>query len=139
MGLTHKHRPVMLILAAFSRHRSALQWAREKAESEWGPIALASELFPFHETDYYTASMGVYVFNRSALEHIPHGAYFDFPDLIQAMAPARSVATHPHDGLWLDIGRHEDFEEAQRLFEAHRDEFLEVWNDERITAVRAYV
>lgn len=80
----------------------------------------------YHEkpTIHYTASMGVYVFDRRALDHIPSGAYFDFPDLIQAMAPERTVATYQHNGLWLDIGRHEDFEEAQRLFDKHRDEFL---------------
>jgi hypothetical protein len=48
----------MLILAAFSRHREALHWARAKAEQVWGPVALASPLYPFQETDYYTASMG---------------------------------------------------------------------------------
>ena len=58
MGHMREHPPVMLILAAFSRHRAALQWAREAAETVWGSVALASDFFPFHETDYYAASMG---------------------------------------------------------------------------------
>jgi NDP-sugar pyrophosphorylase family protein len=35
------------------------------------------------------------------------------------------VRTHPFDGLWLDIGRPEDYEDAVRTFEANRSEFLE--------------
>jgi hypothetical protein len=58
MGQAREHPPVMLIMAAFSRHRAALNWARQTAEAVWGPVALASELFPFRETDYYAASMG---------------------------------------------------------------------------------
>jgi hypothetical protein len=47
-----------LILAAFSRHPAALDWARRTAESAWGPIALASERFEHRETAYYEATMG---------------------------------------------------------------------------------
>src|SRR6185436_18381333 len=58
MGQVSPHRRVLLLVAAFSRHPDALQWAREQAEIEWGPIALASDLFDHHETHYYDASMG---------------------------------------------------------------------------------
>jgi hypothetical protein len=58
MGLIGAHPPVMLILAAFSRYRWALDWARDTAQQEWGPVALASDVFRFAETDYYTPTMG---------------------------------------------------------------------------------
>ncbi len=58
MGSINSPSPVLLILAAFSRHEGALDWARTRAEAEWGPVALASERFPFDATDYYEASMG---------------------------------------------------------------------------------
>lgn len=45
-------------MAAFSRHDGALDWARHRAESHWGPIALESERFAFTETDYYQRTMG---------------------------------------------------------------------------------
>ena len=48
----------MLILAAFSRHGAALDWAHARADAEWGPIALASERFQFNQTDYYRSAMG---------------------------------------------------------------------------------
>jgi hypothetical protein len=49
---------VLLILAAFSRHAEALDWARQTAEVAWGPVALESERFDHRETDYYETSMG---------------------------------------------------------------------------------
>jgi hypothetical protein len=52
------HPPALLLLAAFSRHLPALDWARERAMDAWGPIALASEPYDFSETDYYDATMG---------------------------------------------------------------------------------
>ncbi len=58
MGTISTPSPVLLILAAFSRHAVVLDWARERAEAEWGPVALASERFAFDATDYYEASMG---------------------------------------------------------------------------------
>ncbi|HTQ39160.1 MAG TPA: DUF4416 family protein [Pirellulales bacterium] len=58
MGSPVEPAPVLLILAAFSRHEQALVWARETAESHWGSVALTSPAFEFNETDYYTASMG---------------------------------------------------------------------------------
>jgi hypothetical protein len=48
----------MLLLAAFSRHDAALEWARRRAVETWGPAALESPAFDFAETAYYEATMG---------------------------------------------------------------------------------
>lgn len=58
MGSAHSHPPVMLLVAAFSRHDEALAWARAKCEAAWGKIALSSPAFQFGETQYYRATMG---------------------------------------------------------------------------------
>ena len=58
MGDVTAHPPVLLIMAAFSRHDAALDWAQQRAESQWGPLALSSERFEFTETGYYERSMG---------------------------------------------------------------------------------
>jgi Domain of unknown function (DUF4416) len=58
MAEIQPHRPVLLILAAFSRYGEALDWARKTAEDAWGPVALASDQFDHRETNYYEASMG---------------------------------------------------------------------------------
>jgi hypothetical protein len=50
--------PVLLVVAAFSRHDSALGWARAELEQLFGPPALTAEPFAFTETDYYESAMG---------------------------------------------------------------------------------
>jgi len=58
MAAIQPHRPVLLILTAFSRYSEALAWARRRAAAVWGHVALESELFDHHETNYYEATMG---------------------------------------------------------------------------------
>jgi hypothetical protein len=50
--------PVLLIIAAFSRHSEVLGWARQRLEQTFGPIALASDPFDFVQTEYYQRTMG---------------------------------------------------------------------------------
>jgi hypothetical protein len=50
--------PVLLVVAAFSRHPSALAWARERLEPLFGPVALVSPPFDFNQTGYYERDMG---------------------------------------------------------------------------------
>ncbi|REK09477.1 MAG: DUF4416 family protein [Planctomycetota bacterium] len=58
MGCTTSPEPVLLLLAAFSRHAEVLDWSRARAEAAWGPVALDSEPFAFEATDYYEPTMG---------------------------------------------------------------------------------
>ena len=59
-------------------------------------------------------SMGLYVLEPSALAHVPAGCHFDIPDLVHALVAAgEPVGAHVHDGYWRDIGRHDDYEQAQ--------------------------
>jgi NDP-mannose synthase len=60
-----------------------------------------------------TVSMGIYVLEPEALEYIPPEGHFDFPDLVKALLRARQpVGALRFDGLWFDIGRRDDYEEA---------------------------
>jgi hypothetical protein len=52
------HVPVLLVVAAFSRHPEALAWARQRLEQAFGPVALAGPVYAFHQTAYYEATMG---------------------------------------------------------------------------------
>lgn len=64
-------------------------------------------------------SMGIYVFEPAALDYIPEGQYFDFPDLVKALlAAGEQVGAYRHDGLWLDIGNHDDYSKAIAAWEA---------------------
>jgi NDP-mannose synthase len=66
----------------------------------------------------YTVSMGVYVLEPAALAHIPRGERFDIPDLVLALLDAgQPVGSHLFKGYWLDIGRHDDYEQALSDYE----------------------
>jgi hypothetical protein len=58
MGEMNVHKPVLLIVASFSRHEAALDWARDTCVAAWGPVALESDRFDFTETGFYERSMG---------------------------------------------------------------------------------
>jgi NDP-mannose synthase len=61
----------------------------------------------------HAVSMGVYAVSPSLLRLIRPGAFLDFPDLVlRALAAGERVTSYRYDGLWLDIGRHEDYEQA---------------------------
>jgi hypothetical protein len=50
--------PVLLVVAAFSRHMTSIDWAREQLVRIFGPIVLESPPFDFNQTRYYEATMG---------------------------------------------------------------------------------
>ena len=74
----------------------------------------------------YYVSMGIYILRREAVRPlIKPNEYLDMPSLLLALRAANGdVRCFHDDGLWLDIGRPDDFGEAQVVFEKHRDWFL---------------
>ena len=50
--------PVLLVVAAFSRHDDALAWARAQLGQALGPVALVSQPLVFDQTLYYEPTMG---------------------------------------------------------------------------------
>jgi NDP-sugar pyrophosphorylase family protein len=73
----------------------------------------------------YTASMGVYCFAPRALGHIEPGVRLDFPDLVlRLIAAGETVRAWPSKDYWLDIGRHDDYEQAQEEFESVRHRLI---------------
>ena len=66
----------------------------------------------------YTVSMGVYALEPSVRAHVPADRPFDLPDLVHALlAAGEPVGSFPYDGYWLDIGRHDDYEQAIAEFD----------------------
>jgi NDP-mannose synthase len=73
----------------------------------------------------YSVSMGIYVFEKRVLKWIPSKRYLDFPELIQKLLREKKrVTCYPSGDFWLDIGRHEDYEEAQKKFQEMRKKLL---------------
>jgi NDP-sugar pyrophosphorylase family protein len=85
------------------------------------------KLVDYHEKPEYDfqVSMGVYVFSPVVQQLIPTGQRFDFPDLVKLLlGRGRAVQVQRHTGLWLDIGRGDDFQLATELFEGNRKRLL---------------
>jgi NDP-sugar pyrophosphorylase family protein len=73
----------------------------------------------------YDVSMGMYLYEPRVLDQIEPGEYLDFPDLVlRLLSAGERVCAFHSTGLWLDIGRHDDYARAVELFEQHRDDFL---------------
>lgn len=73
----------------------------------------------------YLVSMGIYVFEPKVLSYIPCGEYLDFPDLVHRLLDAgEKVVGYPFSGYWQDLGRHDDYEQANQDFEKMRADFL---------------
>jgi NDP-sugar pyrophosphorylase family protein len=68
-------------------------------------------------TYQYRVSMGVYGMSRATLDPYPGGLAFGFDQLVLDLLDREEFpASYPFDGYWLDIGRPEDYDEANRNF-----------------------
>jgi NDP-sugar pyrophosphorylase family protein len=73
----------------------------------------------------YLVSMGIYIFEPVVLQYIPRGQYLDFPELIKILiADKKKVVAYPFDGYWEDLGRADDYEQANKDFEQMRSQFM---------------
>jgi NDP-sugar pyrophosphorylase family protein len=65
----------------------------------------------------YDVSMGIYVYEPRVLKFITPHTYLDFPDLVlKLIAAGEKVCAMPCDCLWLDIGRPDDYAQAQEIY-----------------------
>jgi NDP-sugar pyrophosphorylase family protein len=73
----------------------------------------------------YSVSMGVYGLSRATLRDRPPGRPYGFDTLVlDLLGQGRRPAVFRHDGYWLDIGRPEDYEQANVDFPLMRDTLL---------------
>lgn len=73
----------------------------------------------------YPVSMGIYVYEPSVLDYIEPNEYLDFPDLVlRLLENGEKVVGYPCDDFWMDIGRKEDYIQAQEEFERMKPMFL---------------
>jgi NDP-sugar pyrophosphorylase family protein len=123
--------------ALYEHHRSGGHVATIAAHSRQVQISLGvlrceSGVDPTKVTGYvekptmsYEVSMGVYCFAPRARDYIPAGAKLDFPDLVLRLIGAgETVRAWRSEDHWLDIGRADDYEQAQDDFDRLRHRFL---------------
>ena len=73
----------------------------------------------------FEVSMGVYIYSPEVLDFIEVNKYLDFPDLVlKLIRNGKNVSCYPNDSFWMDIGRPEDFVQAQEKFEQMKNIFL---------------
>lgn len=66
---------------------------------------------------HYRVSMGVYAVRTPALRRFRAGEHFGFDDLVLALLESRTPPrSSPFSGYWLDIGRPDDYDRANRDF-----------------------
>jgi len=71
----------------------------------------------------YEVSMGIYVYEPRALEHVPDGP-FQFPELVLALLEAgEPVAAYPSDAEWYDVGTFAELERATAAIDERPDLF----------------
>ena len=76
-------------------------------------------------TIVHSVSMGVYVLSRACLRLIADQEAIGMPDLLlRILATGGKVYCAPTESYWLDIGRVDDYEEAQRQALADPKRFL---------------
>jgi len=73
----------------------------------------------------YYVSMGINMLSRKCLNFIPASGKFDMPQLMTAMKKAgKKVGCYETECYWQDIGRFEDYQQAQEDFVNHPDRFI---------------
>jgi len=73
----------------------------------------------------YLVSMGVYIVNRSVLDHVPEGRAYGFDHLmLDMLSRGQPVYVERYSGYWLDIGRVDDYMRAVEEFEEKRRHLL---------------
>jgi len=88
---------------------------------DFGVLGVQSnQLVSFTEkpTYQYLVSMGVYAMSRATLDPYPAGLSFGFDQLLLDLLDQEAGASsYPFDGFWLDVGRPEDYDRANREFD----------------------
>ena len=78
----------------------------------------------FHLTEFcekptyrFDVSMGIYCLNRVLIDHLPKGEPYGFDKLmLDSLKNEEKIRIHAFDGMWLDIGRVEDYQYADENY-----------------------
>jgi len=75
-------------------------------------------------TYHFDISMGVYCISRRVIESLEKGKPYGFDNLmLDSLKNGRKVEIRPYDGYWLDIGRPEDFDNANENYDSIKQKF----------------
>jgi dTDP-glucose pyrophosphorylase len=64
----------------------------------------------------YYANAGIYLIKRELLNLIPEGQFYNATDFMSLLIEKGfSVIRYPHNGIWIDIGKHEDYNRVKEI------------------------
>jgi NDP-mannose synthase len=73
----------------------------------------------------FQVSMGVYILDPAAWNFLSPGRSLPMPELLESMrGRGHDVHCYRQECYWLDIGRHDDYDLANEVFESRRAAFL---------------
>ncbi len=117
----HREQKAMLTIATHTRHVK-VDFGILKFDSNHQITCYLEKPETIHHV-----SMGIYVYEPGVLKYIEAGHYLDFPELVlRLLAKGERVCAYPSDCIWLDIGRPDDYSNAQELFLKNRELFNNV-------------
>lgn len=109
-------------LTSFHRQQEAVVTVAtviRSAKLDFGVIEEShGRITDFHEKPSisHVVSTGVYCMEPEVIRYVPAKVAFGFDDLMLCLIDRQvRVAAFRHDGMWLDIGRVDDFKKAQEL------------------------
>jgi dTDP-glucose pyrophosphorylase len=75
----------------------------------------AVKSFKEKPTYTYYSNGGIYLMKKEMLKYIPQDTFFNATDLMEELIKNDlKVISYPFVGYWLDVGKHEDFDKAQK-------------------------
>ena len=76
-----------------------------------------NDIKSFREKPTYTyySNGGIYLMKKSVLKYLPNQNFFNATDLMEILIKkGKKIISYPLSDYWLDIGKHEDYEKAQK-------------------------
>lgn len=116
----HRKRGAKATIAAFPR----------EVKIDFGVLEFGDDphvLSGYREKPHFAfqVSMGVYILDPIAWNHLTPGEPLPMPDLLETLrGDGQPVHCYRQDCQWLDIGRHDDYAAANELFQDQRAAFL---------------
>lgn len=120
VDMLHEHQTSGSLLTLASHKRTIrTEYGVLRLDDRADPAAPTTQVVGFEEKPElsYTVSMGIYAMEPRILDYIPAGR-FDLPDLVVRLIEAgEQVGYYPFEGRWFDLGRHDDYQEANNEVE----------------------
>ncbi len=100
-----------------NKHEISIATFKRASKIDFGVLKYNEnqEIFEFVEKPEYhfNVSMGIYALNKRVIDTLPKNEPYGFDQLmIDGIKNRMKIKSFPHDSYWLDIGRDDDFQQA---------------------------